>query len=265
MSRSITVHSPDGTPLAVSIAGEGGAPIVLVHGACDSKESFEFLQALLAESNVVAAFDRRGHGASGDGADYGIESEAADIVAVCEALGSNLHLVGHSYGATCALVAAATKDLALASLTLYEPPSLVDVDPSTWAEAIRLIAAGELEAGFRAFAPIAGITEEEVSMATLVPEIWSRICNGLRRLERELDEVQTCSIFAGKVPLKVDAPALLIEGSLTDAAAYVSHDRLSRLLPGLKHVSLEGQRHLATVTAPEALAKAIRAHVDDAA
>src|SRR5205085_11481698 len=75
----------------------------------------------LDERFTVHAVDRRGRGASGDDRDYAIEREFEDVAAVVDAIGGPVHLLGHSYGALCALEAALRSDR-LRSLVLYEPP-----------------------------------------------------------------------------------------------------------------------------------------------
>jgi len=49
------------------------------------------------------AVDRRGRGASGDSEAYAIEREYEDVAAVVDSIGESANLLGHSYGAACAL------------------------------------------------------------------------------------------------------------------------------------------------------------------
>jgi pimeloyl-ACP methyl ester carboxylesterase len=46
----------------------------------------------------VFAVDRRGRGRSGDATDYALEREYEDVVAVVEAAGEGVSVLGHSYG-----------------------------------------------------------------------------------------------------------------------------------------------------------------------
>ena len=71
---------------------------------------------------TVFAMDRRGRGESGPPAPHALEREFEDVVAVIEAAGEPVDLVGHSFGAHCALGAAAMVPEKVKHLVLYEPP-----------------------------------------------------------------------------------------------------------------------------------------------
>ena len=102
---SMTVTSADGTRLAARCSGRG-SPMVLVHGALGDLDTFALIEGLLAERHAVWVYSRRGRGGSGDGPDYSFEREVEDVLAVVDAAGGDAHLVGHSFGALCCLVAA---------------------------------------------------------------------------------------------------------------------------------------------------------------
>ena len=65
-------------------------------------------------------YDRRGRGESGDTAEYNVERECEDVVAVAGTIGEPVVLLGHSYGAQIALEAARMISN-LHKLILYEP------------------------------------------------------------------------------------------------------------------------------------------------
>lgn len=109
--------------------GQGAAepPAVFVHGVLtwgdDPLYGFGN-QRPLAARRRLRLLDRRGHGRSPDcdgahGTDY--EQDAADVI---EALGTGAHLVGHSYGAVGAMLAAATRPDLVRSLCLIQPGCL---------------------------------------------------------------------------------------------------------------------------------------------
>ena len=115
-----TITSADGTTLAARHSGHG-SPMVLVHGAIGSLETFALIEGLLAERHSVWVYSRRGRGGSGDGPHYGLDREVEDVLAVLAAAGDHAHLLGHSGGAMYCLLAA-TQRPSLRSLVLYEPP-----------------------------------------------------------------------------------------------------------------------------------------------
>ena len=114
------VVSEDGTPIAVWRSG-AGPPLVLIHGAAADHNRWAPVLPALEERFAVFAVDRRGRGRSGDAADYALEREYEDVVAVVESAGAEVSVLGHSYGGICALEAALLTD-AIRALVLYEPP-----------------------------------------------------------------------------------------------------------------------------------------------
>jgi len=90
---------------------------VLVHGTFSWGTLTFSGQRPLAASRRLLVPDRRGFGASpGSSSDYAVD--AVDVVAL---LGDGAHLVGHSYGGTVAMLAAAARPDLVRSLTLIEP------------------------------------------------------------------------------------------------------------------------------------------------
>ncbi len=114
-----TVTSRDGTPIAYERSGEG-PPLVLVHGMTTTHRSFELVLPELQEHFTVCAMDRRGRGGSGDGADYSLEREVEDVVALIDSTEGQVGLLGHSYGAILALEAALRRTDRVRRLVLYE-------------------------------------------------------------------------------------------------------------------------------------------------
>ncbi len=79
----IDVRSADGTTLAVWMDG-AGPPLVLVHGSFQDHTAQVDFVAELRRSFTTFSLDRRGCGASDDGAAYSIEREFEDVAAVVE-------------------------------------------------------------------------------------------------------------------------------------------------------------------------------------
>jgi pyruvate dehydrogenase E2 component (dihydrolipoamide acetyltransferase) len=106
--------------------GEGGVPILLLHGFGADLDSWMFLQPILAAERRTISFDLPGHGGSSkelDGADA--SSFAAAVEAVLTALGiERAHLVGHSMGGSIALAFASSRPQRVASLTLVAAAGL---------------------------------------------------------------------------------------------------------------------------------------------
>jgi pimeloyl-ACP methyl ester carboxylesterase len=128
----VTTVSPDGTSIACWRSGQGPA-LVLVHGGTNDHTYWNPLLPTLTPHFTVYAMDRRGRGGCGDATAYALEREFEDVVAVVDNIGEPAHLLGHSYGALCALEAARLTPN-VAKLMLYEPPVVPHFPPGFVAE-----------------------------------------------------------------------------------------------------------------------------------
>jgi pimeloyl-ACP methyl ester carboxylesterase len=99
-----------------------------MHGGLSDTRVFAPLSAELAGEYGLWAYDRRGHGRTPDtDAPLGFESMLAEAVAVVEQLvGPPVHLVGHSDGASLALLIAARRPDLVASVSAFSG----NLDPS---------------------------------------------------------------------------------------------------------------------------------------
>jgi pimeloyl-ACP methyl ester carboxylesterase len=102
---TITERSIDVGPveLAIREAGEGGRPLLLVHGFTGAATDFvDFLDPLAEAGWHVVAPDLRGHGGSSHPTaedDYSFELFAGDVTGLADALGfDRFTLLGHSMG-----------------------------------------------------------------------------------------------------------------------------------------------------------------------
>jgi pimeloyl-ACP methyl ester carboxylesterase len=125
--------------LHVTVRGDHGPVVALVHGIGMPARMAFARQKPLADRYRLWLIDRRGYGESPPvrgREDW--EVDAADLLAV---LPSGTHLVGLSYGSVGAIVAAATEPRRFASLTLVECPvfSLAPGDPAARSTQARLM------------------------------------------------------------------------------------------------------------------------------
>jgi pimeloyl-ACP methyl ester carboxylesterase len=98
-----------------------GPPVVFVHGSVVGAELTWRRQRELADRWTLVLPNRPGFAASPPLERGDFEAEAP---LMAELLGDGAHLVGHSYGAVIALLAAAQRPEAVRSLTVSEPGSL---------------------------------------------------------------------------------------------------------------------------------------------
>jgi pimeloyl-ACP methyl ester carboxylesterase len=241
--------------LDVRVAGVG-QPVVLVHGAGTTKESWEFVEPLLASEFAVWSYDRRGRGGSGDHSPYSLEAEVADLTAVATRAGPAPHLVGHSFGACCAIEAA--RNLPdLSTLVLYEAPLFQQRLAAPVDEALRLLADGAYEEALPVFLrQVVGFSSDELALVRSVPEIWASVILTAPTLQREIDALSTLGWAPARYQA-IEAPTLYLSGALTDSPAYASADDIRTAITHAEAGSLPGQRHIAMVTDPDGFVSAI--------
>jgi pimeloyl-ACP methyl ester carboxylesterase len=259
--------SRDGTRIAYQRAGEG-PPLVLIHGTADNHTIWSPLMSALGERFSVYAIDRRGRGESGatDPEPYAIDREFEDVVAVIDAIGEPAHLLGHSFGAICALEAALQTDNLL-KLVLYEPPLLIP--PGEASEPMRLavetmdqmLAEGDNEGVMLTFArDIAQVPEEAIAAFRATPE-WQASVDMADTIVREVDAVRTY-VFEPQRFRDLSIPALLLTGSESPPYLQAATEAVAEALPDEQVVTLEGQGHLAMVFDPEGFIRQIVAFLN---
>jgi len=249
-------RSKDGTTIGFVRVGAGPA-IVIVHEALATGTSWRKVAGILAQTFTCYVLDRRGRGRSGDSSCYSIEREYEDIECALERTGEKASLIGHSFGAVCALGAALRTRIK--KLVLYEPPLPVGgtVAGSYLPDYRAAIAAGDfdkaLEIGFTHFASVppakvqAMRSTPEWAGALALAHTWSREVEAIEQHGPGLERYRS-----------LDVPTLLLLG--TQSAAHPLKDTseaLARTLPDVRLVDLQGHGHLANLRAPGLVAEYI--------
>jgi pimeloyl-ACP methyl ester carboxylesterase len=245
------VASKDGTSIAVWVSGRG-APLVLVHGTTADHSRWTPLLPPLEARFTVHAMDRRGRGGSGDAANYSLAREFEDVAAVVEAAGEPAFLLGHSYGALCALEAA-LRTSNLRKLILYEPPLPLEgsVYPPGAVEKLQAI----LDRGAREevvttfYREVVCAPEAELEAIRAQPN-WPARVAAAHTIPREMRIHEGWSFEPARLAgLRV--PTMLLLGGASAPLFARATEALARVLPNARTVVLEGQGHSAMNTAPE--------------
>jgi pimeloyl-ACP methyl ester carboxylesterase len=243
------VISRDGTVVSYHRYG-AGPPLVLVHGGfSDAKTNWTYVVPLLQERFTVYAIARRGRGETTATTGHSLQDEAADVAAVVQAVGEPVFLLGHSYGALCALEAAALVPDRIAKLVLYEAPWPNALSVELIARLAQLGAREQWDAMVETFL-LDGlqVPREDVTALQNSPD-WSpwiadaaATLNDLRALVRHS--------FTPERFRALSMPVLLLVGSESPRELYAT-DVLAANLPDARIVPLEGQAHEGMTTAPE--------------
>lgn len=247
------VRSPDGTDIAYERRGHG-PPLVMVHGSSLDHARWGPSVVPLAEHFTLLMMDRRGRGASGDAPVYSIEREFEDVAAVVDSVGQPVHLLGHSYGAVCAMEASALTSV-IDKLVLYEPPLPVGnpgpiFGPHMPERLEALLRCGERDALVEIFLrEVVGVTDQELK-ALRRSSSWRVRVQAAQTLPREVRMAETYH-FDPRRFAKVRTPTLLLLGTESPRLMHDSTMAVHAALQNSRVELLSGQGHAAMTSAPE--------------
>jgi pimeloyl-ACP methyl ester carboxylesterase len=245
------IISRDGTKIAYARSGSGPV-LVLVHGGTADHTRWAPVLPALEQHYTIYAMDRRGRGGSGDADIYALEREYEDVVALVETIGSSLTLLGHSFGAVCALEAA-LRTRSVARLILYEPPppGIPGTLPQTSAERMRAhLARGDREEVVTTFlAEVAHVPPQEIAMLQTAPS-WPGRLAAAHTILREIEQLEQSPPLDPQRFATFSTPTLLLLGGESPALYRTHTATLHTLLVRSQIVELPGQQHVAMTTAP---------------
>ena len=243
--------SKDGTRIAYERNGMG-SPLVLIHGTGIDHAQWTSVMPRLAKDFTVYAVDRRGRGQSGDTEPYAIQREFDDIAAVIDSVGGTVDVLGHSYGALCALEAALTTNH-IRKLALYEPPIYTTVEVSYPPDILNtinaLIDAGESEELLLMLYELAQTPTEELDLIRSLPSWQARILT-VHTIPREQMSAKNYTFEAERFR-DLTTPTLLLVGGESLPFYKAAIEALHASLPNTRVAALAGQGHQAMDTAPE--------------
>ncbi|MBY0280474.1 alpha/beta hydrolase, partial [Candidatus Binatia bacterium] len=186
---------------------------------------------------------------------HALADEARDVAAVVATIAEPVFLLGHSYGAHVALIAAAMLVERVRKLVLYEPawPALLDAAALAPLEALARAGAWDAFAvNFFRDALQVPVAELDVVRGS---ELWPPIVadapatlHDLRALARHAFRPE------GFAALRV--PTLLQIGTESPRGLYAT-DALAAVLPDVRVEALPGQAHEAMTTAPDLYAASV--------
>jgi pimeloyl-ACP methyl ester carboxylesterase len=263
------VRSTDGTEIAVFVSGNG-RPLVVVPGTTSDHTTWRFALPYLEGHVAVHAVDRRGRGSSGDGPDYSIAKEYADVAAVVDAAaaatGSRVDLLGHSYGGNIAF-GAATLTTNIRRLVLYEgwpPPDIAHraLPSEVMARLNSLLAQGRPEQMLETFyREIAKMSEQEISGIKAAPTWPARVAAAIT-VPRELLAFGQ-QAFDPAWAAKIAVPVLLLVGADSPAEIKADPEVVAAALPDARIQVLDGQMHMAHLSDPETFAGQVLGFLQD--
>ena len=247
----------------VSEAGTGPG-VVCIHSNASSSAQWPGLMYLLSGNHRVLAPGSYGSGKSPDWCsdrEITLQDEVNFIEPVLALAGSPFTLVGHSYGAAVALIAALANPGRIRALVMYEPTlfALVDAQspPPNGVDGIRnaVFAAGAaLDAGDRDAAAghfidfWMGAGSWSATPSHRKPAIADSVRNVRRWSHALFTEPTPADAFAA-----LDIPILYMLGGASPELAHAVARVLLPVLRGARVVEFPGLGHMVPVTHPEAI------------
>lgn len=259
-----TAASTDGTRIAYWRHGNG-PPLLLVHGATyDHATAWRLVVPGLERRFTVYAMDRRGRGASGDSPTYDLQREAEDVAAVVDSIGQPVNLLGHSYGALCALEAALLT-ANLRRLILYEGVPLNGAGYYAVGAIERLeglLQEGDVEGMLVALMrDVIQRPPEEIELLRAQRGDWAARLRSAPSVPRELRGERGYVFLADRFR-EMSTPTLLLVGGASPPIELENAQGVSRSLPQARVAILPGQRHTAMITAPEVFIREVARFLD---
>ncbi|MEU6582434.1 alpha/beta hydrolase [Nocardia sp. NPDC046763] len=265
----------DGLVLHYQTSGHG-EPVVLVHGSWDDHHGWDDVVPYLEPHLTVIRYDRRGHGRSDCPPGQGrIGEDVDDLAGLVQHLGHGpVHVVGHSYGATVALLLALRYPQLCHSLTIHEPPLfalLAEAGETGLAELVRdrmgrvieLLTSGQIEEGTRKFV-------DEVGFG---PGTWDHVLSPRLResfiahADTWLDQARDPDrlALATRLLASLSVPILITHGD-RGLPWYAPVVRiLTDTIPGAMLRVIHGCAHAPHLTHPNEFATAVIEHIDSSA
>jgi pimeloyl-ACP methyl ester carboxylesterase len=225
--------------------------VLVVHPGLDDGRSWQRVVAALEPRYRVVCEVRRRYRLDRP-AGCSMAEEADDVVALAEASGEPVLVVGHSSGGIVALEALLRAPSAFAGTLVYEAP--VELTPGEFAPAVRR-AEEALRAGRPGRAPtiffgdVVGVPRTEARLAGAVMGLLPRWRALAPRQIADLAAIDALGVrldaYAG-----IRTPVLLLGGGRSPAHLRERTRALARAIPGARTVVLPDQGHAANRRAP---------------
>lgn len=231
-----------------------GPSVVLVHGTMDRSTSFGRVARALGDHRVVR-YDRRGYGRSLDlGPPADFDQQVDDLFDVLGDTGPAV-VVGHSYGGTIALGAAARAPAGIRAIVVYESP----MPWMPWWPARSAGASAVADSNTPADAA-------EAFMCRMIGTArWRRLPPSTRTARRAEGPTLVAEMAHLRPPFPppfeltdVRVPVLTANGSETADRHARSVREIAAAVPEGRHVEIEGANHGAHLSHPTAFADLVR-------
>jgi len=218
--------------------------VIIIPGITSPAITWGFVGERFGREFDTYVLDVRGRGLSEASAslDYGLDAQAADVIAFADALGlSRYGIVGHSMGARIGARAASQDPAGLTRLVMVDPPVSgpgrrpYPAQLPWYVDSMALARAGIDAEGMRRFCPT--WSEEHLRIRAE----WLHTCDE-RAILASFEGFHTDDFHVG-LP-RVAVPVLLMTAERGDVVKPEDVEEISGLLPSCKHVRVAGAGHM---------------------
>lgn len=222
----------------------GRDPVIVVPGITSPAITWGFVGETFGRTFDTYVLDVRGRGLSSasDALDYGLDAQAADLIAFAAALGLKRYsVVGHSMGGRIGIRAAAARPEGLARLVAVDPPVSGPgrrAYPSKlpwYVDSMALARQGMDAQAMREFCPT--WTEAQLQLRAE----WLHTCDE-RAIRESFDGFHTDDIHVNLSSLAI--PVLLITAERGDVVHDADVEEVQRLVPHVEHVRVPDAGHM---------------------
>ncbi|WP_322880367.1 alpha/beta fold hydrolase [Pandoraea sputorum] len=222
----------------------GRDPVIVVPGITSPAITWGFVGETFGRTFDTYVLDVRGRGLSSasDALDYGLDAQAADLIAFAAALGLKRYsVVGHSMGGRIGIRAAAARPEGLARLVAVDPPVSGPgrrAYPSKlpwYVDSMALARQGMDAQAMREFCPT--WTEAQLQLRAE----WLHTCDE-RAIRESFDGFHTDDIHVNLPSLAV--PVLLITAERGDVVYDADVEEVQGLVPHVEHVRVPDAGHM---------------------
>ena len=248
------ILSPAGATISYDSYGSG-PPLVLVHGGfSDHHTNWEFVKPFFEKQFTVYAIARRGRGATDATKGHSLDDESRDVSAV-RSIDEPVFLLGHSYGAQVALLAAAEIPDRVRKLVLYEAPWPRAIGQEALARLEELARVGDWDAlATSFFRDLLSVPVDELD-GLRGSALWPPIVGDAEATIGDLRALRRYDFQAERFK-SLQIPVVLQIGTESPRDLYVT-DALAAVLPKVHIQELAGQAHEGMTTAPEMYAESV--------
>lgn len=257
--------------LAYEEAGEGGRPLVLVHGFAGSSDDFADVLAPLGELGRTLVPDQRGHGGTTNpGTGYSLDQMTSDLHGFLDAVDVEAcDLLGHSLGGMVAIRLALAAPGRVASLVLMDtaasavapaPRFMLDLIgsvasriPPRWLWRLTKLGRGSLPEPMKR-------AEKEMGEE----HYWQRLLTKLEAIDPVAYKDLQNAIFdqkslVSRLP-EIECPTLVMVGA-EDTNFHGHSQELAEGIPNAKLLRVEGSHHSPQIEAKDLFLAAMHRHL----